>query len=231
MPDPTNDFSMHLLDWVAFPAGQVARPDELAAVLVGPFSLARTPLTNAQFGTFIEAGGYKESRWWQDLALTVRSPRTSDWTEDEAPKLQISWFEAVAYCRWLSEQIDARVRLPTEWEWQWAAMGERDPSAASDFLLRDSHSNLKETSLGRTNLVSQYADHAQTSGLTDMFGNVWEWCLNEGKRPENDALQGTENRALRGGGWNTPAAKALQRSHRSPRTRSFNIGFRPLLEG
>lgn len=158
--------SLPLLDWVAIPAGQVARQD--GSVDVAPFSLASAPLTNAQFEAFVEAGGYKAARWWKDLALAVRSPRASDWGEAKAPKLQICWLEAVAFCRWLSAEKGAVVRLPTAFEWQWAA------SAGADRVSRPSapQANLKEGGLGRTNLVTKPIEHSHPFRLGDMIGNV-----------------------------------------------------------
>lgn len=64
-----------------------------------------------------------------------------------------------------------------------------------------------------------------------MAGNVWEWCLNDGVLPQNISLQGSENRALKGGAWNNSAghARADFRTHRTPRTRTFNVGFRVII--
>jgi formylglycine-generating enzyme required for sulfatase activity len=45
------------------------------------------------------------------------------WQEANSPRETVSWFEAMAFCRWLSQRTGSKIRLPTEWEWQQAATG------------------------------------------------------------------------------------------------------------
>jgi formylglycine-generating enzyme required for sulfatase activity len=222
-----------LLEWLDIPAGSVTLEGIAQPLEVRPFRIARYPVTNAQFDAFIQDGGYKEKTWWDSLEQTGGSPRKSDWSEPDCPKLQVCWYEAVAFARWLAHQTGLDVRLPTEWEWQWAAVGDSGWDYAYGDAFDDTKCNTKESGVGRANLVTHYAAVKTHFGPVDMSGNVWEWCLNEGAVPLNIQPGGGENRALRGGSWNNGMrhAEAAFRSHRTPRTRTFNIGFRVIVAG
>src|SRR5205085_8113345 len=123
------------------------------------------------------------------------------------------------------------VRMPTEWERQWAALSDSGWDYPYGSTFDPTKCDTKESSIGRTNAVTDYEAVKTHFGTVDMAGNVWEWCLNEGAAPLNTQLAGMENRALRGGSWNNSAdhARASFRSHRTPKTRSFNIGFRVMI--
>src|SRR5688572_16434337 len=113
--------TLPLLEWLEIPIGSVTLNEVDTPFDVKPFKISRYPVTNAQFEAFIQDQGYKNDTWWQGLAQTVGSPRPSDWRDPDGPKLEVCWYEAVAFCRWLAHQTEWNVRLPTEWEWQWAA--------------------------------------------------------------------------------------------------------------
>jgi formylglycine-generating enzyme required for sulfatase activity len=123
------------------------------------------------------------------------------------------------------------VRLPTEWEWQWAAVGDSGWAYPYGNEFDSEKCNVKESGIDRTNSVTAYKKVPTHFGTVDMAGNVWEWCLNEGALLQNVSLQGSENRALKGGSWNNAASNAPAdfRTSRTPRTRTFNIGFRVII--
>ena len=115
---------------------------------VPAFAIAKYPLTNAQYAKFIEAGGYQEQQWWTAAGWEAREqgwawidrewkPTGNPWTEPrywqdgkwngaEQPVVGVSWYEAVAFCRWLSQVSGENVTLPTEQQWQRAAQGNDD---------------------------------------------------------------------------------------------------------
>jgi formylglycine-generating enzyme required for sulfatase activity len=223
-------FTSSLLEWLDVPAGEVKLEGDTYAI--NPFRIAKYPVTNGQFAAFIDDAGYKEGQWWVGLEHYAGAPRASDWREDDSPKLEVCWYEAVAFTRWLAHNTGLAVRLPTEWEWQWAAVGDTGWDYPYGSTFDATLCNTKESGIGRTNVTAHYADVNSPFGVVDMCGNVWEWCLNEGAHPYSVALEGGENRALRGGSWNNPAqsARAKARANRSPRTRTFNIGFRMIYE-
>ena len=82
-------------------------------VVLEPFRIARRPVTNAEYRKFVDAGG-KAPAYWQDGKLR-RFERWIPIPADE-PVMHVSWHEAQAYCAW------AQRRLPTEAEWEYAAV-------------------------------------------------------------------------------------------------------------
>jgi formylglycine-generating enzyme required for sulfatase activity len=223
-----SDFTLPLLEWIDIPAGQVTLEGVSGTFGVQPFKIAKFPVTNAQFEEFKLDAGYKDVRWWEGLAYPIGSARASDWKEPDCPKLEVCWFEAAAFCRWLADRSGLVVRLPTEWEWQWAAVGASGWDYPYGAALDARKCNVNVSGIERANAVTRYANVATHFGAVDMSGNVWEWCQNEGLAARNIQDSGGENRALRGGAWNSTAeqAQATFRLHRTPRTRAFNVGFR-----
>jgi len=166
------------------------------------YQIAKYPLTNAQYGLFIDAGGYSEvcrhhwtvagwqerlNPWDQDEAWTEpRYWKDRTFNIDNLPMVGVSWYEAVAYCNWLTkqlhdvEELDDKhmIRLPTEAEWEKAARGtdgriypwgNDEPTPA--------HANYKKTGAGVSSAVGCLPQGASPYGCLDMAGNVWEWCV------------------------------------------------------
>ncbi|MEO8540080.1 MAG: SUMF1/EgtB/PvdO family nonheme iron enzyme, partial [bacterium] len=92
-----------------------SRADEAPAhmVTVHPFEAAEAPVTNVEYAAFVEATGG---------ALPPFLPEAR-FAAPQLPVVGISWFEAVAYCDWLSEHVGGQFRLPTEAEREFAALG------------------------------------------------------------------------------------------------------------
>ena len=112
----------------------------------------------------------------------------------------MSWYDAVAYCRWLSKRLGYKIELPTEWEWQQAATGGDKANACPWGRDWDSErANTSKSGLSRTTAVGLYPQGASPVGALDMSGNVEEWCLNEYGNPKNVAVSGDERRVVRGG--------------------------------
>ena len=164
---------------------------------VPAFAIAKYPLTNAQFAPFIEAGGYKTKKWWTDAGWGQREkdgwtePRfwsDSKWNGTEQPVVGVSWYEAIAYCQWLSEQTGQKILLPTEQQWQFAAQGDegRDYPWGSGWNRDLCNNNVDKKGIGKTTPVTQYEGKGDSPfGVVDMAGNVWEWCLTEHESGSN----------------------------------------------
>lgn len=147
----------------------------------------------------------------------------------------MSWFDAVAFCRWLSRRLSFIVRLPDEWEWQQAATGGNPDTIFPwgpgwDVKQEPWRANTFESGLGQPTAVGMYPAGVSPTGALDMAGTVWEWCLNKFKIPEvtDSAAQDLDDRVLRGGSWdlNLSNARSANRGRDFPSVRYFNLGFR-----
>ena len=131
---------------------------------------------------------------------------------EQRPVEKLNWFEAMEYCRRIKK------RLPTEWEWEWAARagsvskfywGEEDPELYGWF---------KKNSKKKTHSVGLKLPNAL--GIYDMGGNVWEWT--------DSYRETTGGKVLRGGSWrNSINAMASSKWITSlPIHRFHYVGFR-----
>jgi formylglycine-generating enzyme required for sulfatase activity len=111
------------IDWVAIPGGEVELEQGAGKAQVESFHMSRYLVTNAQFQAFVDAhDGYGKSDWWEGVPEDANvSPAKPRWPEPNRPRETVSWYEAVAFCRWISARLGVEVRLPTEYEWQQAA--------------------------------------------------------------------------------------------------------------
>jgi hypothetical protein len=202
-----------------------------------PFEIARYPTTHSQFQAFIDAGGYEpDSPWWDGLAHRFTAARDPAWSEPNAPRDRVSWYEAVAFCRWLSHATGRAHALPSEQQWERVA---RDPDGrlypwGPDYAAGRANANESRrglagaVSLGRTSAVGIYPGGASVDGVLDLAGNVWEWCANEFGNPRKLAPTGDATRVLRGGSWvNGPKnLRTTARDEQRPDFRGYQTGFR-----
>jgi formylglycine-generating enzyme required for sulfatase activity len=177
------------------------------------YSIAKYPVTNAQFAAFIEAGGYSTERWWTAQGWEQRQkdkwtqPRywtDAKWNGAEQPVVGVSWYEAVAFCLWLSDVTGEKIMLPTEDEWQYAAQGDdgRDYPWGKNWDGSRCNNNVDGKGIGKTTPVRQYEGKGSSPfGVVDMAGNVWEWCLTDYENKTNDINSDATDRVLRGGSW------------------------------
>jgi formylglycine-generating enzyme required for sulfatase activity len=141
--------------------------------------IARYEVTNEQFARFVEEAKYKfDQGQWQNKA--------------DHPVVNVTWHDALAYCKWLSDNLDNlakvldpsqgfgaqgfAVRLPTEAEWEKAARGEygNEWPWGNDF--DKNKCNSSEGRKGGTTPVDTYSPQGDSPyGVSDMVGNVWEW--------------------------------------------------------
>jgi formylglycine-generating enzyme required for sulfatase activity len=233
--------------WCPVPGGEVVI--EVARRLLGgkkplrrpvaSFRIARYPVTVAQYRAFLTADdGWGDSRWWADDLYRDPEGNTYDvGRQGNLPALCVSWFDAVAYGRWLSQRLGLAIRLPDEWEWQRAAIGrlsangfpwgpDWDPKAEPD------RANTFESRLGATTAVGMYPAGASLVGALDMAGTVWEWCLNKHDSPQATVSRrdDLDRRVVRGGSWGyyRDYAHSAARYWHLPYGRNVFVGFRVL---
>ncbi len=186
-------------------------------VMAHPFALGRYPVTFTEYDRFA-------------LATKRSLPADEGWGRDRRPVINVSWAEALAYTTWLSAQTGQCYRLPTEAEWEYAARaGNRAPFPTGETLTSaQAHYGGKQTLA-----VGQYP--ANTWGLYDMQGNVWEWtgsvydaAYRGGEQRLAASATDPRPRVLRGGSWrNQPLwLRAAFRARLTPDTYNHDSGFR-----
>jgi len=205
------------------------------------YSIAKYPVTNAQFAKFIEAGGYKQRKWWTAAGWRWREEdgrieppywAEREWNGVEQPIVGVSWYEAVAFCLWLSDVTGEKIMLPTEGQWQHAAQGDdgRAYPWGDDWKASRCNNNVDEKGVGKTTPVRQYEGKGDSPfGVVDMAGNVWEWCLTDYDNKTNHINSDAVNRVLRGGDWGDIYAGSFRCNHSSgrwPHNWSPGWGFR-----
>lgn len=204
---------------------------------VAPFRIARYPVTVAQYRAFIDAeDGWREKAWWGDDLYRDSDGNTYEFGQfGNHPAVYVSWFDAAAFCRWLSRRLGFEVRLPDEWEWQQAATGGDEGNefpwgAGWDAKAEPWRANTFESRLGQATAVGMYPAGAAPTGALDMAGTVWDWCQNKYDEPDVvlSRADDREFRAFRGGSWRYELSEARSafRGRFLPFNRVSNVGFR-----
>jgi formylglycine-generating enzyme required for sulfatase activity len=189
--------------------------------------MSRFPVTNSQYGAFINEGGYTDDAWWSDQGRVWRDRAgvteplfygDSKWNGPTFPVVGVAFWEAEAFARW------SRARLPTEWEWEVAARGPQGHAFPWGDEWFNGACNSGEAALGGTTPVGIFPQSRSVPfGLDDMAGNVWEWC-------DSVADEGEEHRILRGGSWyyHPRFTRSAYRFAKPADYRFSNVGFRVL---
>jgi sulfatase modifying factor 1 len=193
------------------------RPDEspVHRVSVDAFELGACQVTNSEFAEFANATGH--------------APRPAPFDDPEQPVVGVSWFEAVAYCEWVSGISGSRVRLPTEAEWECAARG----GVEGLHYPRGDELPLDDDPAG-PRPVGRRTPNAY--GLYDICENVHEWCsdwyaadyytVSQERNPRGPVAG--SRRASRGGSWrhHIKFSRCAARSSIPPEFRYADYGFR-----
>ncbi|MEN8216330.1 MAG: formylglycine-generating enzyme family protein [Pseudomonadota bacterium] len=177
------------------------------SVSVKKFAMCRYEITFEEYDRFTEA--------------THRKPPDDEgWGRGKFPVINVTWHDAKAYMKWLSDQTGQTYRLPSEAQWEYAARATSREHANYD-----------------SNKTSQVGSFEKNDfGLYDMLGNVWEWVAdpyyeNYPGPHENiwKKWQAGDDRVLRGCSWLNPPdiCRITNRySPNDPNRKSANIGFR-----
>jgi hypothetical protein len=220
---------------------------------VHPFFIAKYQITFAQFSEFINAiDGYYSGDWWNDMPADMRrqdikNPRTKT---HNAPRDSVSWYQAVAFSRWLHSRLsgiqlvhphnnttfcigrNTEIRLPTEWEWQWAAQNGDEKRLYPWGEWSDNYANTSEAGLGRAIAVGMYPHGQAHCGTLDMSGNLTDWCLNDFENPHIVAgYYNEQSKVLRGGSFyhSQELATTVYRRSLLPSNAFSNFGFRVVI--
>jgi formylglycine-generating enzyme required for sulfatase activity len=214
--------------WRSVPRGEVEL-EKLGCFTVEPFAVAAYPITFSQFSAFWAArDGYWTDEWWEGLQ---RETVQDAWRlgADNHPVTQVSWHDAQAFCRWLSAAMSMEVRLPFESEWQWAAQSAHTDNVypwGKEWIR--GFANTSESGINHTSAVGSFPQGDSRQGVSDLSGNVWEWCLDEHPKPNDAESTKSASRGVRGGSWSSGSSSARAPYRMRYRTiiRFNNIGFR-----
>ncbi len=235
-----------------------------------PYQMARYPVTNGQYQQFSDAGGYAQANYWTEAieagywregmftGILDREGRSAPYdfgapfTLPNHPAVGITWYEALAFTRWLTEQMHASDRLPRDWEIRLPSEAEWEKGArGSDGRLfpwgndaEPQRANDEQSGIGHTSAVGCFPSGASPYGVEEMSGNIWEWTRSlwgtDYQKPDfgypYDPTDGREEikaskqklRILRGGSWyeETDAVGCGFRDWDYPFCRYYHFGFR-----
>ena len=195
--------------------GRFAREGPQHNVQVSPFLLGRYPVTNEEYGRFLEANpDAPKPLEWSAKSLTHHARH---------PVVGVSWEQAQRFCQW------AGGHLPTEAEWEYACRAGTTESRYGGLSAVAWH-------LGNSGEILHFVGERQPNawGLHDMLGNVWEWCADWYGRYSSEALTdpsgpvGGDERVVRGGCWRFGGrlARSAYRLANPPAARNGDLGFR-----
>lgn len=277
------------------------------------YRIGRFPVTNIEFGCFVEDDGYEKVRFWTEAGrawldggnpgggpeaefLNLRRHLGADpstlrrWTQDpnaskeiagwralisesderalselvayyaqrsrrrpafwaderygwpNHPVVGVTWYEAAAYCAWLTERLRLSgrlsaaevARLPTEAEWEHASRGKHQRTYTWGWKWNPTLANTREGQILAPTPVGSYPETISPVGCQDMPGNVWEWTHSLHLPFPYDASDGRENpddqryRVVRGSSWIDPGmyARSAYRGRHPPDFFDYDQGFR-----
>jgi formylglycine-generating enzyme len=203
------------------------RDDEKPAhrVWVDAFELAAFQTTNAEYARFLKETSHTPPLLWND----------SSFDQPEQPVVSVSWFDAVAYCDWLSHVTAGKFRLPTEAEWERAARGGAEGETFPwGECAPEELPNYANRWKSGPEAVGLYAPNAY--GLYNVGDNAHEWCADwydpayyavSPERNPRGPLAGSR-RASRGGSWrhHIKVTRTAARSSIPPEFKYADYGFR-----
>jgi formylglycine-generating enzyme required for sulfatase activity len=208
------------------PASEQGRSSDEAQVdvtLTKSFYLGKTEVTQGQ--------------WRAVMGTTPWKGRTIAKEGDSYVATYVSWNDAQAFCKKLSDNENATYRLPSEAEWEYACRGGME----TRFSFGDDDSQLGNFAWYEKNVLEIGEKHSHKVGskqgnpfgLYDLHGNIWEWCqdIYADKLPGGiDPLVSSEGsfRVNRGGGWGSNAARcrSASRSKFLPSNSRNDLGIR-----
>jgi len=194
-------------------------------IWVDAFALAACQVTNADYGLFLSATGFRPPPFWNDRNFNC----------PDQPVAGVSWFEAAQYCAWLTSQSGLSYRLPSEAEWERAARGGIDgllypwgndpPQSLPNYETR-----------WKTGPEPVGKGERNRFGLFDICANLHEWC-SDWYQAEYYAISPAHNphgpetgirRASRGGSWrhHVKLTRCAARSSIPPQFQYADYGFR-----
>ncbi|MBB6093726.1 formylglycine-generating enzyme required for sulfatase activity [Povalibacter uvarum] len=233
------------------PLASVDERPQHRVTLARAFAIGVHEVTREEFAAFVSATRYDAGnscgalagdpqKWKVETGRTWRNPGYSQ--TDRDPVVCVSWKDAQAYARWLSEKTGHEYRLPSEAEWEYVARtglanGRIDHEGANYGAEGDSFAPFTSGKDRWLETAPAGSFPADALGLHDILGNVWEWiedCYRDtyaGAPADGTAradCSAKDVRSVRGGGWGDAAVllRPAYRLRSPPEARYFSLGFR-----
>ena len=262
-------------EYVFVPAGEFEMGDNFEegdadevpvhTVYLDAYYIGKYKVTNKEYQKLIKDKGYENPDYWAVGGFNEYGEEPRFWKDprfkgggipgnENYPVVGISWFEAVAYCCWLSAKTGVSYRLPTEAEWEKAARGTDQRRFAWGNEIDRHYANYEHSGDpfepgitpvdyydGTTRNGFETKKNVSASGACEMIGNVWEWCLDWYGGSAYYAVSEKNNpcgpdsgssRILRAGGWvdSSYYHRAANRNSSFPENRNPIQGFRCVRE-
>jgi toxoflavin biosynthesis protein ToxD len=199
------------------------------------YYISRYPVTMLDYAAYLRTTNRSAPTFW---------PNPTRWLEQaNLPVAGVMWRDALGYCSWLSRQIGKVVRLPSEAEWEKAALWSTATNSKRLYPFGDEFdpacANSAESLIGALTPVDTYRLIGDSAyGVTDMFGNAAEWTLARylpypyevsGGRHDLNLM---DYKVVRSGSFQTEArwTTAVHRQYFSPDESRYPIGFRIVIE-
>lgn len=207
-------------------------------VRVSSFAMGQYPVTQAQ---------------WRAVAQLPQQerelePDPSEFMGRDRPVERVSWYDATEFCARLAARTGRAYRLPTEAEWEYACragtttpfhFGETLSPEVANYRCSETYGErgIKGEPIGQTTPVDKYAI-ANCFGLSDLHGNVWEWCQDNWHKGDEGAPEGgraginddkeNSTKVIRGGSWRSDPRNCHSafRDFSSRVNRLDSLGFR-----
>lgn len=221
-------------------------------VYLDAYQISKYEITNSQYKSFMDAGGYSNIAYWTADGWTWKTNNSitepaywsagtynSGMVFPNHPVVGVSWHEAYAFCNW------AGAHLPTEAQWEKAARGNNSTNywpwgSTWDASKCNSQYNTAPDTFTYSSPVGFFSTGISPYGVYDMAGNVWEW-VNDWYQSDYYSISPASNptgpstgtyRVLRSGGYDRNDAELHSPrrgigNYYAPVARDGNAGFRP----
>lgn len=229
--------------------GGTVKMSDNYSVNLSNYYIGKYEVTRGQFAMFVADVNYQtqddkdgkgwvydgRGNWTEKVGITWRHnvAGTGSQPEDH-PVMRVSWEDAEAYCAWLSRKTGQNYHLPSEAQWQFAAMGGNSSRGYTYSGSNDVDSVAQYEDNNNKSTTSVGTKKANELGIYDMSGNVWEWCRDvydsypSGTYTDRIYEGSSSDRVVRGSSWYDGyyGCSPARRTDSTPERVNGHTGFR-----